>query len=474
MNLLALFPLICFILPHYAYSSYGIVGNYQQHIVDFLGSMRYFGAFIIKVWTSLFDSLTDPRIDILVYIVLTALIAAVFSIFLLNKMENKDNWNLLIINTSVILSVSNVWINDILTFSECIFLLSIGNVLCFLSIIVFFEKKINVFFRCVLSGALLICATAVYQQYLVVFIIYAVLIVGIDTVGNAKDSKKKTVLTYIGLIVFGIISETLYYIIGKWFQLIWNIVPNSRIATSLDLVMKNIDYFFTHQHSFLKGRGFFNTEILTLSYVLIFLVWLVSLVMFIKKTRCFFTGSLYMCSCFVAYCSSYFMGIISTSKGTRTMFGLFSVFALFSVGVVNLNDKRMAKYIISFVLVLLYALNMIKTVEMSINQYQCNSLDITDAKIYINEIEKYEARNKISINRIEFCQDAKLDRFSMSALNHSEFFSDVLHFVSGRQFFVSEMSESKYRLLFSGHDWIQCDPEKQMIYEENIVYICLY
>lgn len=473
-DLIALFPLICFILPHYAYSSYGIVGNYQQHIFDFLGSMRYFGALIIRLWTSFFDPLIDPRIDIIVYIVLNALIIAVFSIFLLNKMENKDKWNLLIINTSVILSVSNIWINDILTFPECIFLLSIGNVLCFLSIILFFEKKIKVVIRYIVSGALLVCATAVYQQYLVIFIIYSVLITGIDTIGNAGDSKKKTILTYIGLISFGIISELIYYIIGKWLQIIWNIAPNSRIATSLDVVVQNIYYFFTHQHSFLKGRGFFNTEILTLSYALIVLIWVVSLILYVKKNKVFFWGSLYFLSCFAAYCSSYFMGLISTSKGTRTMFGLFSVFALFSVGAVNLINKRMLKYILSIILVFLYALNMIKTVEMSINQYQINSLDIEDAKIYINEIEKYEAKNKTSINKIEFCQDANLDRGSMSALNQSEFFCDVLHFVSDRKFLVSEMSDNQHKHFFSSHDWIQCDPENQLIFEKNIVYICLY
>ena len=474
LNILALFPLICFILPHYSVVSYEIERDYIKHIDDFLGSMRYFGALIIKLWTSLFDPITDPRIDIIVYIVLTALITTAFSIFLLRKLEAEDKWSLTIINTSVILSVANVWINDILTFPECIFLLSIGNILCFSSIMVYYEKKIKAAVRYPAAGLLLICATAVYQQYLVVFIIYAVLISGSEVVGNADCSKKKAVLTYVRLIVFGIVSELIYFEVGKWIQTVLGVKPNSRIAFSLDTITQNIQYFLTHQHSFLKGRGFFNTEELTLSYALVALVWLVALVLFVRKNKAFFQCALYVLSCSTAYCSSYFMGLISTSRGTRTMFGLFSVFALFSVGTVRLLNKRVIKCILSIVLVLLYGLNMIKTVEMSVNQYQTNSVDIANAKIYVNEIEKYEARNNITVSRVLFCKDANSDMGINSALCYADSVGSVLYFVSGRNFQVSEMSENQYRQSFSSHDWKQCDPTEQMVFDQDTVYICVY
>ena len=308
----------------------------------------------------------------------------------------------------------------------------------------------------------------------VVFIIFAVLVTGFDVVGNADCSKKKAVLTYVKLLVFGIFSELIYFAVGKWIQKALNIAPNSRIAFGLDTITQNIQYFLTHQHSFLKGRGFFNTEVLTLSYALLALIWLVSLVLLVRKNKAYFQGAIYILSCFAAYCSSFLLGLISTSKGTRTMFGLFSVFALFSVGVVKLTNKRISKYIISLVLVMLFSLNMIKTVEMSIEQYQTNSVDIANAAIYVNEIEKYEARTKISVNRIEFCTDANSERDSKSALIFPEFFCDVLHFVSGRDFQVSGMSENRYRQFFSSKDWKQCDPENQMIFVKDTLYLCLY
>ncbi len=474
LNILALFPLICFILPHYSVVSYGIERDYIKHIDDFLGSMRYFGALIIKLWTSLFDPITDPRIDIIVYIVLTALITTAFSIFLLRKLEAEDKWSLTIINTSVILSVANVWINDILTFPECIFLLSIGNILCFSSIMVYYEKKIKAAVRYPAAGLLLICATAVYQQYLVVFIIYAVLLTGFDVIGNADYSGKNTVLAYVRLIAFGVISESIYFVVGKGIQTAGNVIPNSRISISAEIIKDNVKFFLTHQHSYLKGRGFFTTETVTVCFILAALIWIVSLVLCVRKSKSYFQGAVYLVSCAVAYCSSFLMGLISTSRGTRTMFGLFTVFAMFSIGAVKVMKKRIIKYILSVMLVLLCALNMIKTVEMSVKQYRTNALEIQYAQLFIKEIEQYEEQHHISVSNIEVCRDSEGDFDNFSALCFSDSFRSMMHYVADRSFTVLDMPDNQYKQYFSSHDWKQFDAKSQMVFEKDTAYVCIY
>ena len=474
INLMALIPLICFICPHYSVVSYGLANNYAQHIKDFLGSMRFFGAFIIKCWTSVFDPISNPCIDLIIYIIFTSIIISTFSLFLQNKFTMKSNRELVLLDVSVLISFSNIWINNILTFPECIFLLSIGNVLCCLSLVFFFIEDKRKIWHIVLSSIFLVLSTAIYQQYLVIFIIYSIIIVSVCVLQN-NATKKETFFDYIRLGIFCVLSEIIYYFLGRLIQIIWNIHPNSRIDISVDGIINRIKYFVIHQHSFLKGRGFFQTEVLTIGFGIVFIVWIIAIVFYTKNKKQYFKFGLITLSYIVGYSSSFLLGLLSTSTGIRTMLGLFSVFGLFSIGSVALLKKKTICSCLNVVLVLVFILNISKTVEMSVAQYQTNTIELTYANLYLSEINQHEL-NHAKIEKIEICTDASCDTIQKTenALSYSEYFRGLMFYVSGRNYEVSEMSDNQYLKVFSETDWKYFVPSKQMIYSGDTLYLCIY
>ena len=162
--------------------------------------------------------------------------------------------------------------------------------------------------------------------------------------------------------------SVIYFLIGVIILKIFHFAPNSRVALDFNVILNNLKYFAFNQHSYLKGRGFFNTEILTVCYLLVIAIWIISFVYYIKKHKFNAKAVFLLISYIAAYASSFGMGLISTSRSHRTMFGLFSVFALFSIGSILLMNNKITKRILCVVLLVVYGLSVFKTVEMSINQ----------------------------------------------------------------------------------------------------------
>lgn len=476
INLMALFPLICFICPHYSTVSYELANNYPRHILDFLGSMRYFGAFIIKCWTSFFDPIANPCIDVIVYLLLTAFITSCLSIFIQNKIQTKSKIAFFLIDISVLISFCNVWINDILTFPECIFLLSIGNIFCCLALIVFFSEDIKRLFRYLFAGICLVLATAVYQQYLVIFIIFAITLVDAAIINNETITKKETVFKYVELAVFGFVSESIYFIIGKLIHVIYNITPNSRISVTAADVLNHFKYYLLHQHSFLKGRGFFQTEALTICYGIVIVVWIFAFIYYIKKKKKIFQAIIIFGSYLLAYSSAFILGLLSTSTGTRTMLGLFSVFGLFAIGSIVMLNKKSLCFFLSVLLTFVYILNMFKTVDMSVYQYKTNTLELTYANLYFNEIIQNEKKNNNKIKKIEYCMDSNCDMLNqgMSAMSDPDYFKGIMLYVSEREFEVSEITDNHIKEKFSVNDWKYYNSSQQMQFYGDTLYLCFF
>ena len=475
INILALSPLLCFILPHFAFSTYGIAAyGYEKHIEDFLSSMRFFGAFIINLWTSIFDPIKNPALDIIIYILFTSLFVTLFALFVQRKLHNKSIGMLIVIDISLLIAISNVWINEILTFPECIFVLAIGNAFCFASLILLFDERIRAPLRFFFSGLLIICSTAIYQQYYVIVFIFSILIITINITNNVSISKKESAIEFLSVIAFLLFCGITYVLIARAFQNIFDIVPNNRIQFGYDLLIDNISYFITHHHSFIKGRGYFATDFLTLAYLVVFGVWTFSFVIFIRKHgfKMKYMGLIF--AYIIAYVSSFLMGLITTSKASRAMFGMFSLFALFSIGALVLSNKKIIRCILAGTLVLVFLANSIKTVEMSINLYQVNTKELLFTNMYLDEIYHYEAAGNPSIERIELFSDLNCDTSDIGIFHEKDFFSDTLKYVSGRSFDISIIEKDNPNNPFAKKDWSFIDVSKQMIFDNNTVYLCVF
>lgn len=473
-NTLALLPLICFSFQHFSIDSYGIVGNYDSHCLWWIGCFRYFGALISKIWFMFGnDPIVNPFFDIFCYITIVGISATHLSFFIYKKLKYNSITNLLIINTSVLITLTNPWFSDMLTFPECIFATTIGVLLCNLSLIIFNYTK-NKVTKYLISGIMLICSTAILQQFFVVFIIYLFLLTSIETIHNNQKTSQLC-FKYLSLIIYLFICASIYFVIGIGLQRLFMISPNSRVALNLDSILSNLKYFAFNQHSYLKGRGFFNTEILTVCYLIVAAIWLVSFIHYVKKHKFKLKSVLLLISYIAAYSSSFGMGLISTSRSHRTMFGLFSVFALFSIGSILLMNNKFAKCVLCAVLITVYGLNIYKTVEMSINQYVTNTTERVYINLYISDINTYEKESKHTVDKIEICTDSHCDTIETeSALTVSYAFEPLIRYNSGKKYDVKNMSEDTKNKLFGNNDWKEYVPSEQLIFDNDTLYLCVY
>ena len=474
-NILALLPLICFAFQHFSIDSYGIVDNIHTHFDALISSYRYFGAFLFYLWTFFgHNPIINSLPDTIFYIILVALSNTAMTKFICSKLGGASKCSTLIINTSTIISFFNVWFCNYLNFSECIFFSAVSIFLCYLSLMIFFSNKLPRIIRLTISGFLLICITAVIQQYLIVFIVYSILLTSI-TIHNSDYKVKTTIWKYISLLLFIISCSVIYFLIGVIILNVFHFTPNSRVALDFNVILNNLKYFAFNQHSYLKGRGFFNTEILTVCYLVVIAIWIISFVYYIKKHKFNAKAVFLLISYIAAYASSFGMGLISTSRSHRTMFGLFSVFALFSIGSILLMNNKITKRILCVVLLVVYGLSVFKTVEMSINQYKGNTTEKVYANLYLSEINAYEKSTGNTVKNIEICTDKHCDTAKgESALTVKYAFEPLMKYISNRDFIVKKLTDNQIKKEFENKDWNEYNPNEQMIFNGDTLYLCVY
>lgn len=475
-NLIALFPLIVFYHPHYSVDTYGIQYYGEEiHLDAFIGSFRYFGALLYKIF-SLFghNPIINPLPDIIFYIFTASIIVTALTITLYKHLELNSNIKYLIINFCVLITVVNVWFCNILTFPECIALTSFGLAFCFIAIILFIKHtSSNNLLHIILSSICLILSMAVYQQYVTVFAIYIIAYCCKDVI--MVDKIKQIVIKYLKPIAMIFISCVIYFVVGIFIQNVLSVKANERVDLSLSTIFENLIYFVTKQRSFLKGRGYFETDILTICYLAVFIIWLISLIFYWKKNRKTLKCVIIGLSFIAGYSCSYLLGLISTSHGIRTMFGLFSVFALFAIGAIILSQNKYIPRILLIILFSVYSMNIVKDVTMSINQVKTNVYDSVYADSITNYINDYEKKEKIQIKNISYSFDSVNSRTNFSSDVYTSYaFEAMLLLKSDTPYTFIKMPDEIYNENFASKDWEYFNPEEQMIFDNDILYLCIY
>lgn len=472
INLLALSPLIIFSHIHYSIDTYGLIENWAN-AEWYISSFRYFGALVTSLISLTgHNPIINPSLDIVFYIIISAFLIALLSIYIFKLLKSINKMFLFaIVEFSLLITIVNVWYSNILTFAECIAFDAIGLLFCFLSIYIYSSR--NSLISRVVASVLFICSAACFQQFISIFAIYTILILCIKQSQTEKKSVKELFLYYIKPLLFIAFNSVLYYLIGIGIQKILNTTPNPRASMSLQTFIDNSKYFIRQQHSFLKGRGFFSSEILTICYLLVFVIFIVSLIIYWKKSRQTAKTILIGLSFVAAYICAYLPGLVSTSHGTRTICALFSVFALFAIGAVALYQHKITSAILACILFLVFALNIYKTVDMGVNQIVGNTKEATYADNIAYSIEKYEQKNKLSVTSIGIAYDKHGD-IDSEALYVDYAIEPLLQMHIGKDIKYVEVTDSVIKTYFAEKDWTSYDAEEQIVFDKNIAYICVY
>lgn len=476
-NLVLFLPCLIFGGSNFSIDSYGILmDGPDAHISAFIGSFRYFGAFIYKI-ISLFNHnpISNSTLDIIFYVILVPAIVTLVVLEFYKCLKTKELISIIVIDIAVLISIYNVWFCDILSFPECIVITAIGIVFCFSSLIVMIRSK--KIWHYILSVLLLVFSTAIYQQFISVFAIFAIACCGIFTADN-KD-KKLIILNYLKYASVIVVSGILYFISGKFFVSYFGLTANERISLDFTSIIENIKYFISHQHSFLKGRGFFDTEILTITFLALGFIWFITLFKDWLKNKDTFKTIIIALSYAVAYFSAYLSGILSTSHGTRTMFPLFSIFALFIIGTLALKSKKIIKILMSIVLLMILSVNIFKVVTNENGLKKQNDFDEIWVNHVVDSIKDYEEKTGIKIEKIYYgyddCYDMNIgNSFTNSATSVRYAFDAIFEVYSDSKYTVVEMNEDECDDLFGENDWKEFKADEQLIFKSNELYVCCY
>ena len=475
VNIIFLSPIMIYGGQNFSVDSYGIALDYRGHIEAFIGSYRWFGAFVYEIYYKIFNHnpITDSTVDCVVFIVLVAGIVSLISYTLYKLINTRSILSHILINLSVLISVLNVWYCDVLSFPECVFITAIGTVLCFSALIVFANNQ--TVWGYVLSSVLIIFATGVYQQFLFIFTIFVVAICGCEVIKSNEKTFKELFFRYVKPAILILVSGVMYFATGKLVQRIFDVAPNERVALSISTIIENCFYFVGNQHSYLKGRGFFETEILTISFLLVGFIWFICIVKEWTKNRNTLK-TLVLCASFAAaYISAYVPGILSTSHAARAMFALFSIFALFTIGTLILYESKFIKTALCAILSVVLVSNVFAFVNREINLKKQNDVDKLWSEQIIEEIESYEEKEQ-DVKQIFYCYDDKTDlaEYAESAVYHKYSLRSMINYYSNREFEVNEMTEEEKNNYFKDRSWRKLDADEQMIFVEDTLYLCCY
>lgn len=475
MNIMLLLPLAVFGGQNFSIDSYGVSLDQGVHIRAFIGSFRWFGAFIYKLYHSLtgHNPVSGSTVDVIIFIAAVSVMTTILSLCIVKHIKRDDYLTCTAVNLGVIITVANVWFCNILSFPECVFITAVGVCLCYGAIVAF--VKANCVWGYVLSGVLLICATGVYQQFISVYAIYVIALCGTEAFSQNNMKFKQIVLLYIKPALIIIFSGVIYLFSGKLIQNICGVEANSRVALSLPVIIENIIYFATHQHSYLKGRGSFSSETLTLCFLIVGALWFILAVKDWIKNKKTIKTLFVFASYAVAYVSAFLPGILSTSHAARAMFALFAVFSLFTIGILFITENRYVKIFVCAVLTVVFAMNTVASVKGELRLKKQNEIDREWCTQVIDEIDIYEEEHGQIIKTIYYCYDGELNLgHSESAVSQSYSLKSLLEYYSGRDFEVTELSEEQSAELFKGKEWEDFQKDEQMIFEDDILYLCCY
>ena len=239
--------------------------------------------------------------------------------------------------------------------------------------------------------------TGIFQQFFCLFAVYAIAICCKRIEDNRDGGLKNVIATIYKPLSVWVISGVGFYSFARIGVALANVEPNERTSNGISELIENGLHIIRNGHSYVKGRGFFETEILTLCFCITTLLFIGALAyrIFIEKKTGWYILFLSVCAVFCSILAA----LLSGNRGTRAMFPLFAMYG-FAALVAPRGYKSLSRKGIASVLLVVLLLNVSKTVECEINLKKINTLDNLWAKHVVTEIKEYEQNTGIRVKKV--------------------------------------------------------------------------
>ena len=441
---------------------------------------RWMGALVIK-----FLSLTghnpihDASVDILLFVCAASVLTATITINIYREVSEQYNkiLQLTAIDCSVLITIINVAVCDLISYPECIAVFSTGLLL--LCGAVWLSNRDDRIMTGIGSICLLVLSTACFQQLISFYIIYEfeIKLVRLMKRGGFTGGLKKALQYYVRPVLILISTGLIYLIISLLALRLTGVSGSERAASSAGQIAKNIVHYILHQYTYIRWHESFSTEIMLICGITAFVLFFFSVFQSAEKKERFWIIIIVTIIC---YASMFIPGILSNSTQQRTLMCVFSIYFVLCVSILTIHSFG-NKLLILFCALLLFVLsiNMYRSAALEVNGKIANSNDKAYADSIISVIDNYEKESGVTIQRVAFCEDEHREynqakSYFGCALDVSWSKNVFFDCLSNRHFEIIEVPGQIYDEYFANHDWHTINLFEQVVITQDTAYVCIY
>ena len=473
---------------NFSVDSYGILFSFVRGdkglttVSHLLSDFAFSGAFVNSILNRIGITLIpDSTIAIILYAIFVSVFISVTSYIVISHLYEQTKTNVLLIDFSLLIVVINVALGSLLSFPECIINICLAIVFCLSAfiIMVYFSG----FIGSVISVLLLIIAAGFSNAFYPCFAVLSIILC-IMTIVNSQEQKVSQLLkVFIRPAMIFIISGVLYAFIAISLTKIFNVGLSGRANFhSVSDIIHNIAFIISKQKKFLCWPNQFNTIVMGILAVSSFIVWFIAWATYVKREST--KGWIIAAATFCAYVCMFTTGILSGQDSTRGMMSVFSMYPLLWIGtmVMATNYKKVFTGIGLTIISLVLLLNIAKINECETNQKKTNAADKLWAQSVIYYIERYEQETGNHIQYIAFADDAEPIKqyyektYSDSPAMHCKWArTSLINLnIENHEYLEEDDMPELHASYFGENNWDTFVADEQLIFEDNIVYVCVY
>lgn len=399
--------------------------------------------------------------------------------------KQEDTKKILFVNGGTLILFLNAAISEYLYYANA-YMQCILGILGITYGAICIGRKQRILINWLVGVAALTVAAGSYQLFLSQ---YAYIVMTIILMRNRGKIDKDSIMAVVRAVAAAVIAVVMNAL-GVNVLIFFGIIgKSSRMEFVWSGISEQIRDIIRYQRSiWIEGMGIYPTGVLAV--ILLVLMGVLIAVLYKRKAKTqevVFTGIALISGLCVMYVAQIMQGFIRvTNRGMYAVFGIYAVaiwIACYYLG--DMEWKRLKQAVIWATSVFLLYSN-IKINGIAIDVMKTNTV----SRCYIEEISRridnYENQSGMQVTKVGFCSDASISYRYYSFIETAAYgdmcanpflvdWSNVtaLKYYSGRNLEAVNVPDHIVEF-YATQDWTEADWEKQLFFNNDEVYICVY
>ena len=414
------------------------------------------------------------------------IVVAAFSVLFLTKIflkyaEKLTLVKIITVNLAILIFVINIYILEWFLYPESMLFYAISLFFAVFAVGII-DLNGKFFVRYFVATIFLLISLNCYQASMPIYVIYGVTLLWVK---NKFTLTQKAFFESFCVIFSAGFSSVCILIEQRIAANFGAIFQSDRGAKfSLEIIINNINTVFNESKRIFSGYNFLPKYIIPLFIICVFTIIIYAFI----KDRSRFNQYLYLVlvintNFFIVLLPHIITKIVWFAP--RTIVGM-GAFLSTIVIIAIYKSKSDIIYKISAIISALFILfNYVQIQDVGINHFANNVLENEYSVLIQDEINEYEKKTGNKITSIASVNDEN-PQYNYRGVKYTIFDTNVKAFIAkwgtpyligyynDRNYNMTDMNEKVYNDNFKGKDWEKFEPEEQLVFIENTLYICIY